>query len=198
MTVAHYELNTSDPAKAKKFYKSIFGWKFQDMPMPHGTYTMVSSKDGPIGGIQKNPMKGPSHWLGYMTVASVDRTTAKVKKAGGKVLVPKIVVPGMGEYAVYADPTGGTIGVWAAAKTKTTKNSKKKSTKKSGKKTTKKRSTKKSTKKRSTKKTAKKTTKKRSTKKTAKKRSTKKSPKRTTKKRSTKKSSKKRSTKKRR
>ena len=28
----HVELNTTDPAKARDFYGSLFDWKLQDMP----------------------------------------------------------------------------------------------------------------------------------------------------------------------
>ncbi len=202
----HHELNTADPAKAKKFYKSLFGWTYQEMPMPGGTYTMVNTKEGPLGGIQQNPVEGaPSSWIGYIAVDSVDKISAKVKKQGGTVVVPKVVIPGIGEFAWYLDPSGASFAVWKelaqpkpAKKKSTKKATKKRSTKKaakkrSTKKAAKKRSTKKTAKKRSTKKTAKKkAAKKKSTKKTAKKRSTKK----TAKKRSTKKAAKKRSTKK--
>ena len=63
--IVHTELNMSDPAGAQKFYASVFGWKYQDMPMPSGNYTMVSTADGTgIGGIQQNPNpQGPTAWL---------------------------------------------------------------------------------------------------------------------------------------
>ena len=40
----HVELQTNDPASARKFYTSLFGWKLQDVPMPGGTYTMIDVK----------------------------------------------------------------------------------------------------------------------------------------------------------
>ncbi|MFK7999707.1 MAG: VOC family protein [Polyangiales bacterium] len=185
----HMELSTSDVSKAKKFYKSVLGWKYQEMPMPGGSYTLVMSDSGPVGGMQKNPMpKAPNSWCGYASVKSVARTVAKVKKLGGKVIVPKTDLPS-GSLAVLTDPQGATFGIWQAAPAKpTTKKAAKKTTKKAAKKTTKKaakKTTKKAAKKRATKKAAKKTTKKaakktikkaakKTTKKTAKKRAAKK------------------------
>lgn len=32
----HIELTTGDPARAKDFYSKLFGWSFQDNPMPGG------------------------------------------------------------------------------------------------------------------------------------------------------------------
>ena len=48
----HHELNTSDPAAAKKFYKGLFGWKLEDMKMPDGSvYTMFKTGPKEGGGI---------------------------------------------------------------------------------------------------------------------------------------------------
>ena len=39
----HLELNTTDLAKAKEFYGTLFGWKFEDMDMgPDGIYEDIS------------------------------------------------------------------------------------------------------------------------------------------------------------
>ncbi|MEM9188054.1 MAG: VOC family protein, partial [Myxococcota bacterium] len=132
-TFAHYELNTSDPQAAKKFYQSVFGWKAQDMNMPSGVYTMLQAAAEPFAGLQANPMKdsGP-HWLAYVTVPSLTRTLTKAKKQGAKVVMPTIEVPGMGKYAVFTDPQGAAIGIWEAAAPAT-----KKATKKAAKKNTK-------------------------------------------------------------
>jgi predicted enzyme related to lactoylglutathione lyase len=75
----HHELNTSDPAAARNFYKSMFGWKFQDMPMPGGgAYSMFTTGQNEGGGIQQHPMPGaPSAWLQYILVPSVKKAMAK-------------------------------------------------------------------------------------------------------------------------
>ena len=176
MTIEHVELNTSDPKAARKFYKGLFGWKYQDMPMPNGVYTMISTKEGkPFGGLQQHPMPGaPSAWLNYVTVKSVQRTVTKAQKTGGTVVVPITTIPGMGSFAVVTDPTGASVGVWQAAP-KPKKKAKKKSAKKKSakKKSAKKKSAKKkSAKKKSAKKKSakKKSAKKKSAKKRSRKR----------------------------
>ena len=65
----HVELNTTDPAKAKAFYGSLFNWKMEDVPMgPGATYTMVQPGEGTGGGIMKHPVPGarqrgwPTSW----------------------------------------------------------------------------------------------------------------------------------------
>ena len=52
----HVELNTTDLGKAKTFYKALFDWKLQDMPMPQGTYTLIEVGEGTGGGMMKQLM----------------------------------------------------------------------------------------------------------------------------------------------
>lgn len=115
-TFVHMELNTSDPEAAKQFYEAVFGWTYQDTPMPEGIYTMVSAPDGGIGGITQQSMPdAPSQWVGYVGVDSVDQTIDRVEEAGGTVLVPETEIPGMGSFAVLADPQGAAFAVWEVA-----------------------------------------------------------------------------------
>ena len=130
----HHELNTSDPGAAKKFYRSMFGWKFQDMKMPDGVYMMfTTSVKNEGGGIQQHPMPGaPSAWLQYVAVPSVKKAMAKAARLGATILVEYQPIPGHGALGILADPTGATCAVWeAAAKPKAKKKAtKKKATKK--------------------------------------------------------------------
>jgi uncharacterized protein len=132
-TFVHHELSTSDPAAARKFYKALFAWKFQDMKMPDGSvYAMFTTDSKEGGGIQKNPMPGaPSAWLQYVAVKSVKKAMAKAVKLGGVSLLDFMTVPGHGAFGVFKDPTGAQCAVWeAAAKPAKKKASKKTSAKK--------------------------------------------------------------------
>lgn len=110
------ELNTSDPAAAKKFYAEIFGWDMQDMTMPTGTYTMTNIGGKMVSGIGMLPenakkMGAPPHWLSYVAVEDLDAAIKKAGELGGKVLVPAMDV-GPGKMSVLQDPTGGVLGIW--------------------------------------------------------------------------------------
>jgi len=136
----HQELHTPDPASAKKFYAALFGWTYQDMPMPEGVYTMISSPDGGIGGLSEPAPGVEPGWLGYVEVASVDATLRKVVANGGTFLLPKQDVMGMGFLAWYADPQGLRFAVWEAVSppASASKKAAKKAGKKAGKKAAKK------------------------------------------------------------
>jgi hypothetical protein len=102
----HVALNTTDPAKAKTFYGSLFDWTLEDVDMGGGmTYTMIKVGDGTGGGLMKHPMPGaPSIWIPYVLVGDVAASTTIIKDVSE--------VPNMGLFSIVQDPTGGVIGLW--------------------------------------------------------------------------------------
>ena len=124
----HIELHTGDVAAAKKFYKGLFDWKMTDMPMGPMTYTMLDTgaKDAGGGMMQKGKPEEPTQWLSYVEVASLKKTMAKAQTRGAKVIVPYQLIPGMGAFGIFVDPTGAALGVWEAAPKKPAKKAKKK------------------------------------------------------------------------
>jgi len=111
----HVELNTSDLAKAKQFYGSLFGWKLEEMPMPGGggSYTMINVGEGTGGGMMSMlPPGTPPHWLAYVGVDDVTASTARAKQLGATVLQDVMKVGDYGTMSVIKDPTGAVIAMW--------------------------------------------------------------------------------------
>src|SRR5437016_4333674 len=104
----HTELQTTDVAAAKKFYKGLFDWSLEDMKMgPGQTYTTIRIGKDTIGGIFKKMMpEAPTMWLSYVNVDDLDKTVAKAKKLGANMILERQEVPGMGHFAIFLDPTG--------------------------------------------------------------------------------------------
>jgi predicted enzyme related to lactoylglutathione lyase len=114
----HVELQSTDPKKAKDFYAKVLDWRFEEMSMPMGVYTMVQAGEGPGAGMMKNPNpQAPSAWLAYVKVDSVEKSLKKARELGARVLVEPTQIPNMGSYAVFAAPTGEVLGLWAGAGT---------------------------------------------------------------------------------
>ena len=71
----------------------------------------------PVGG-GFNPVGGELNPAGTVIVyVGTDDITASLEKAealGGKTLVPKTEIPGMGWFGIFADPTGNKIGLFTA------------------------------------------------------------------------------------
>lgn len=113
----HIELSTDNLAGAKKFYKSIFGWKLSDMKMGPGmVYTMIDVQGGTGGGMgPKQDGNAPNAWLPYVEVDSVKKTIAKARKGGATILVEYQPVGAMGALGIFVDPTGAPLGVWETA-----------------------------------------------------------------------------------
>jgi predicted enzyme related to lactoylglutathione lyase len=110
----HVELATTDIAKARSFYQTLFGWKLDDVDMGSGmTYTMIGVGEGTGGGMMKQMQAGaPSAWLPYVLVDDLKAATAKAKANGASVVRDITEVMGMGSLAVITDPTGATLGLW--------------------------------------------------------------------------------------
>lgn len=115
MTDTHYtpgrfvwhEVATPDIEGTKKFYGALFGWSFNEVPMPDGAYTMIMNGEAPVGGvfdIKKLPNDMvPPHWMGYVSVPNVDEAVAAAKSVGGTIGVEPMDIPNVGRMAVIGD-----------------------------------------------------------------------------------------------
>jgi len=113
--VIHFEIPVNDPDRAIKFYTNVFGWKIEKWPGPMD-YWLVNSGDekkpGINGGIMKRGnVQTTTNTLG---VDSVDDSVKAVTKAGGKLVMPKTPIPGVGYFAYCEDPEGNLFGVMQA------------------------------------------------------------------------------------
>lgn len=111
------DLQTSDQPAAKQFYGALFGWDYDDQPIPDaGVYSMSKLGDRHVAAIAPlPPQQGiPPHWNSYVAVGDVDATAARVPDAGGTVIMPPMDVMDAGRMAIIQDPTGAMIGLWQA------------------------------------------------------------------------------------
>jgi len=105
-----YELMTSDPKAAGKFYSDVVGWTTQDQPGEGMPYTTFNIGDTGVAGMLH--MAGHTGWIGYISVDDVDAHIEKIVEAGGKLWKPATDVPGMLRFAVMSDPQGAAIVVF--------------------------------------------------------------------------------------
>jgi uncharacterized protein len=108
-----------DAEAASVFYADLFGWSFEDRSGPGQRYFIAQLRGGDVAGIGENPPGAGSAaaspvWNTYVAVESVDETAAKVKTAGGQVVMEPFDVPGAGRMAAFSDPSGATFCVWQA------------------------------------------------------------------------------------
>lgn len=111
--IIHFDIPADDPARAQKFYQDVFGWKFDKWNGPM-EYWMAKTGDdkqpGINGGLAKR-MPGQAGMTNTIDVPSVDEFAKKIESKGGKVIVPKMAIPGVGYFAQCLDTEGNCFGI---------------------------------------------------------------------------------------
>src|SRR5262245_2653932 len=112
----HFEIPADDPDRAAAFYGGVFGWKFQkwEGPMPYWLVTTGGDGEPGIdGGLLPRQQTGSST-VNTIGVASLDASLQTIESKGGRTVVPKMAVPGIGWLAYCADTEGNTFGILEA------------------------------------------------------------------------------------
>ena len=112
----HLELNTTDLAKAKEFYGTLFGWKFEDMDMgPGGIYSTFKPESGPGGGMM-SMAEGNHAWLPYVGVEDINASTEQARSLGATICIGPHEIPNIGWFTIMTDPTNCTIAIFQPKK----------------------------------------------------------------------------------
>lgn len=117
-TIVHFEIQADDLQRAKKFYADLFGWKIEKYSGPITTeeYWLITTTnekgekavDG--GMMKRQDLRQPITI--YIDVPSVSEYAAKVENLGGKIVVPKMAVLGIGYFAVCLDTENNCFAIW--------------------------------------------------------------------------------------
>lgn len=100
-----YELLTPDAEASAAFYAAAIGWQMRPAQGSDRGYRILRTGAADIAGLM--PMPGqPARWLGYISVADVDAAAAAILAAGGREQMPPTDIPGVGRFALLADPHG--------------------------------------------------------------------------------------------
>jgi predicted enzyme related to lactoylglutathione lyase len=116
------DLQTTDQAGAKVFYEGLFGWTFNDLPMPDGAvYSMADLGDEQVAAIALQSPElaaadAPPMWNTYLAVDSVDDAAGQVEAAGGQVAMAPFDITDAGRMAFVLDPGGAAVALWQANK----------------------------------------------------------------------------------
>jgi uncharacterized protein len=104
-----------DPRAAAEFYGDLFGWELEDSMPPgsQGSYFIGRMRGEDVAAVSSAPEgMDTAAWNTYIWVEDADATAAKVRDAGGTVLMEPDDVPGAGRMAILADPGGAAFRVW--------------------------------------------------------------------------------------
>jgi len=105
-TLVWNELMTNDVEGARKFYTELIGWT----PKVSPEYTEWHVGERAVGGlIDKLPPGAPPFWIPYFAVDHCDESLEQLKSHGGSVHMGPMDIPGVGRFAVVADPQGASF-----------------------------------------------------------------------------------------
>lgn len=111
--VVHFEIAADNPERAVDFYSKVFGWKIEKWAGPQEYWLITTGPDnepGINGAIMKRPDPKAST-INTIDVPSLDDFSEKVTRNGGKVLMPKTQIPGVGWFTYCQDTEGNTFGI---------------------------------------------------------------------------------------
>jgi predicted enzyme related to lactoylglutathione lyase len=109
--VVHIEIPAKNRLAAGKFYQDMFGWEYThtDEPMP---YTSFRAPNTGGGFPELDNGYQPGAVLIYVSSEDIEADLKKAESLGGKVVGPKMEIPGVGWMGVFTDPTGNKIALW--------------------------------------------------------------------------------------
>ena len=103
------EAAVDDADAARKFYSSVFGFRFDEVEGAGG-YTTFAVGEAPLGGLGAHQEGSPKGWTACFAVSSTDKAVEAVTSGGGKVTMAATDTP-YGRFAVLEDPWGAPFSV---------------------------------------------------------------------------------------
>ncbi len=118
MKPTYFDLTVRDLGQARTIFESVLGWRFEKFAMPYEYYRIHAGSDGEpgidggIGSVKDAPLSGGNPLTQVtMPVSNLDEVVALVQSNGGRVVEPKMAIPGIGWYVTCAEPGGLMFGL---------------------------------------------------------------------------------------
>ncbi|MEY9861075.1 putative enzyme related to lactoylglutathione lyase [Catenulispora sp. GAS73] len=114
-TVAWFQIGSTDPGSAQRFYGGLFGWNFTTNPAIGDAYRFVTypTTQAPSGGILTVDDAKAQHGTFAVMVRDVEATCARADELGGKVLSPPVTWPNGLVFADLLDADGNRFMVFS-------------------------------------------------------------------------------------
>ena len=111
--VVFFEIGADDPEKAAIFYSRVFGWEIrQEDDGAQYWYLTTGDEDNPgiQGGLSRR-FNDLASTVNTIEVPSLDQAARIITEEGGRVLAPKIAIPGEGYIQYCEDLEGNVFGI---------------------------------------------------------------------------------------
>ena len=113
----HFAINADDVPRARRFYERAFGWKFSAWGPPK--FYMIETggageETGVRGSLQgRRELVAGTRMTGFectIAVPSIDDTASAIVAAGGRVVMQKSIIVGVGALMFFEDTEGNVFG----------------------------------------------------------------------------------------
>jgi hypothetical protein len=106
--LTHFAINADDIPATRGFYEALYGWRFTEA---FPGFWRTTDAGPAIGAVQGRRTFGRDAGLEVtFAVADADAAAATAERHGGRVLMPRSEIPGVGELVFLADPSGNVTG----------------------------------------------------------------------------------------
>jgi hypothetical protein len=108
--VTYFEIIAENATSVARFYNTVLGW---EMPDQAGPYVSVKTGETGINGaiVDTSIAIFPPGLNLTLAVHDCNEVLDKVMQSGGKVILPRTEVQGIGIFAMFEDPAGNRIGL---------------------------------------------------------------------------------------
>jgi uncharacterized protein len=107
------DYGAADLDAAKSFYAGLLGWDYTGGEPEYGGYlTAVRNGQAAAGLAPQQDPDDPPRWTTYFATDDAAAIAARIKDAGGQLLVEPMEVGPMGTMVIARDPQGNPFGLW--------------------------------------------------------------------------------------
>jgi hypothetical protein len=109
------ELLAKDLPSERRFFEAVCGWSSLETVIPQtGPYALFKVGERDVAGALAMPpnIDSPASWLSYLSAEDVDARSAQAIELGATTCVSPRDIPGIGRFAVLADPTGAMFALF--------------------------------------------------------------------------------------
>ena len=124
--IAYFDIPADNVDRAKRFYSSLLGWTIEPTKAILDKAAAAASQYQDV--LTGKPEEGTIHMGGmykrqkdetintFVAVDDIDAVLAKVENLGGKIVMPKWTINGVGLVAMIQDTEGNGFGIWKPEK----------------------------------------------------------------------------------
>jgi len=111
--LSFFSINADDVEQSRRFYESVLGWTFEAWGPPE-FYLVRTGDDGVEGSVQRRREIVPGDRITTLeatfAVDDVDAIAEAIVSNGGRIIMERTTIVGVGELIWFQDPSGNTLG----------------------------------------------------------------------------------------